>query len=48
MSPGARERISAYARRVAAEAPPLTAGQRNRLAELLRPVRRGGDRKAAA
>lgn len=31
-----------YVQRLLAEAPPLTAEQRTRLAELLAPVRRGG------
>jgi hypothetical protein len=36
------ERRTAYIKKRVAEAPPLTDEQRAKLAELLRPVRRGG------
>jgi hypothetical protein len=38
----ATEKIAAFVQKVLAEAPPLNDEQRTRLAELLRPVRRGG------
>lgn len=38
----AEAKIAAYVQRVLAAAPPLSDEQRTRLAELLRPVRKGG------
>ena len=38
----AEAQIEAYIDKILSEAPPLTPEQRNRLAELLRPVREGG------
>ncbi len=39
----AEAKLSAYIAQVLAEAPPLSIEQRTRLAELLAPVRRGGE-----
>ena len=39
----AEKKIAAYVEKVLAQAPPLTDEQRTKLADLLRPVRQGGD-----
>lgn len=41
------EKMQEYAKRVVAQAPPLTSQQRKRLTELLAPVRRSASLKAA-
>jgi hypothetical protein len=45
MTPAEQERINAEIKRRVAEAPPLTAAQRDRLAALLRPVQRDPGRR---